>query len=387
MKTVLCIPHQPHRNLRVRAIEIASYLARTGDYRVLLLSWEPGQETRPHLISKLTIRGKEALQSATTLWQIEPDSDLENLFRVQMPYLLAPWPVCQRFNQYQAGRLIVREKVDAIINASAYHFPVPRNTGCRYIYDIVDDHISPDSGPHWQRTRQFTLGEMAKADHISVISHGLMKLAEDYGLGQKVERVPNGVNPLACASPEAVQSLRSKYRLAGCFTVAYIGNHGWWSGLHFLLDVFADFHRQHPESRLVVVGPGEEIAGLQRDYTSESVIFTGPVPPQEASAWFQVTDIGVLPFDLCPFTHNALPLKVLEYGAARKQVLASPLHELSVLALPFVQLLPLEKERWVQTLSAAAQHAPVWDSSWDEVVQAYDWQQVLQPIRQWLEAP
>ena len=98
-----------------------------------------------------------------------------------------------------------------------------------------------------------------------------------------------------------------------------------------------------------------------------------PVSPDEAAAWFHATDIGVLPFEPCPFTHNALPLKVLEYGAARKTVLASPLKELQTLQLPHVRLLPLERQAWAQALLDEAHSPTPWEPAWDAVIERYDW--------------
>lgn len=388
MKNILCIPHQPHRNLRVRTLEMAQYLAEAGNHQVFVLAWQPGEPGTWGAVGKLRTRLIEALISIRQPVRIEPDDAIPNLHWVRLPYLLAPWPWCQRFNRRQVTRFVNEHRIEAVINANAYHFPVPHQPGLRYIYDVVDDHLNEGSGPHWRRTRAFTLAELGKADAAAVISHGLQELVSGFGAGSKTHLIPNGVNLAAYrqADEDRVKAIRLEYGLDGRFAIVYIGNHGWWSGLAFLLSVFERFHRIVPDSKLLVVGPGGEVPTLERQSNREGVVFTGPVPPKDVAAWFHATDIGVLPFDLCSFTHHALPLKVLEYGAARKRVLASPLKELETLDLPFVERLPPDVDTWVRALVDEAKQPGSWQPDWDDVVANYDWQRVLSPLIPLLEA-
>jgi hypothetical protein len=117
------------------------------------------------------------------------------------------------------------------------------------------------------------------------------------------------------------------------------------------------------------------------------VIFTGPIPPEQIATCFQAVDIGVLPFQICPFTDNALPLKILEYGAARKRVLATPLKELKTLAFPHVSLLEPDPALWSAALEQEAKAPSPWNPGWDSVIAGYDWPLVLSNLPRLLEVP
>ncbi len=378
---VLVIPHQPHRNVKVRSLEMAAYLASRGRYRVYVLSWK--QYPFPYLtpLDKPFAKLAEALMTAKTPHRVTEENGIH---WVEMPYLLAPYPLCQRFNRSQLGQFIRLNNIQAVISANAYHFSVPKRSHRQvaYLYDVVDDHLSPASGPHWQRTRLFTLAECAKADRILTISHGLQALLAQEGHPNS-HRIPNGVDYEAFQRvPEAaIQAIRQKHNLQDRFVIGYIGNHGWWSGMRFLLQAYRKLRESIPHARLLITGPGEELPAIQRETRQEpDIIFTGPVPPTEIAAYFHAASVGVLPFDLNPFTHNALPLKVLEYGAARKRVLSTPLNELKTLALPHISLLDQDPELWAEALAREATTLPPWQGEWDAPLRAYDWGVVLQSM-------
>lgn len=361
---------------------MARHLADTGDYRVHVLSWRPCPFPYLTPIDKVVAKLLEALKTCATQHAVVEE---DGLHWVHMPYLLAPYPLCQRFNRSQLGQFIRQQNIRAVISANAYHFSVPKRShkDVLYLYDVVDDHLSPQSGPLWQRTRLFTLAECRKADRILTISHALQDTLAEEGFKNTV-RIPNGVDFSAFqdVSPEAVQAVRDRYGLQDRFVIGYIGNHGWWSGLRFLMDAFDRVRETLPHACLMIVGPGEELPALRKKAGSRNdVVLTGPVPPPEVAAYFHASSLGVLPFELNPFTHHALPLKILEYGAARKRVLATPLKELSTLALPHVSLLEPDPDIWAEALIREARQPTPWQPGWDAVIQDYDWPRLLAPLR------
>lgn len=383
MSRILIIPHQPHRNLKVRAVEMGKALSAWG-HEVFMLTWESHARPAASLPEKLLRKTLEAAKTAQTSCTITDESGLH---WVRLPYLLAPWPWCQPFNRNQLERFIREQRIDTVISGNAYHFPMPETPGLRRIYDVVDDHLSENSGPHWRRTRSFTLNELKKADTVTVISYALQEKLAELGYPAAV-RLPNGVDLPAFQGDQqaAVDAVRQRYQLDDCFTVGYIGNHGWWSGMDLLIRSFEKLQQELPQARLLIVGPGEDLNRYQAELSGNpNVIFTGPVPPAEISAYFQAIDLGVLPFDCCPFTDNALPLKILEYGAAQKQTLATPLKELQTLAFPHVRLLDPDPQVWADAMATQARHPDLWQPGWDRVIANYDWPLVLAPLRNLLE--
>ncbi len=376
---ILIIPHQPNRNVKVRAIELARHLSAQSEVEVYVLVWRVRGRHYPNLLNKLGFKLHEAYESAT----LQPKIRLEDGIRwVSIPHMLAPYPVNQWFNRRQVEKFIQLQGIQAVISGNAYHFPMPETADCARIYDVVDDHITPQSNAHWQRTREFTLKELKKADQILTISHALQAELEKLGYTNST-LIPNGVD-LAAFSPEmalSVAAIQERYEIQQRFTIGYIGNHGWWAGMDLLVDAFKQLHARLPESRLLIVGPGEEIGRYQRQESDRpEIIFTGAIPPVEIAAYFKACSIGVLPFTPCPFTDNAMPLKILEYGAAYKRVLATPLKELQTLQFPHVQLIEPDVERWAEALIDEALNPTPWNACWDDTIARYDWTRLWAPL-------
>lgn len=383
---ILIIPHQPNRNVKVRSLELARHLATQPQYEVYVLAWRIRSRIHPNWLSKLAFKVQESLESSTISKKIH----LEDGIRwVSVPHLLAPTPICQNFNHKQLQQFIKKHKIEALISANAYHFPMPNRKPMLRIYDVVDDHISRDSNPNWRHTRAFTLGELQKTKHILAVSHALQ--AELTALGYPSSTLlPNGVD-LASFEPsksmQAVAAIQQRYGLNNRFTVGYIGNHGSWAGLELLLAAFEKLQAQIPESRLLIVGPVEDLHRYQIEKPERpGVIFTGAVPPNEIAAYFQALNLGVLTSTPSPFRDKAMPLKILEYGAAQKPVFATPLQELQTLQFPHVRLLEADADVWGNALIQEALHPTLWNPVWTETIAQYDWTQVWSPLDAILKA-
>lgn len=385
---ILIIPHQAQRTVKVRAVEQARFLANLGRYRVYLLDWqpsEPSSQTGPWgLFLKCIRKAKELLQSLTIRPSItpEPTESGQTILRLTLPHALAPAGFSRWFNQRQLTKWISKNDIHIVLSSNAYHFPMPESSNISRIYDVVDDHLSPHSGPHWRQTQAFTRRELQKAHHTITISHALQTLLAKEGFPNSL-RIPNGVDMAAFqhVSQPAIDTIRQRHGLHHRFVIGYIGNHGWWGGIGFLLEAFQHLRQMLPQALLLIVGPGEDLPKYQAQVADcDDIIFTGPIPPSDIAAYFHAIDLGVLPFDLCPFTHNALPLKILEYGAAQKRVIATPLDELKTLQFPHVTLLEANPHQWANAMAELARNASPWPLSWDAAIAAYDWRTVLAPL-------
>jgi glycosyltransferase involved in cell wall biosynthesis len=376
---LLIIPHQPHRNVQVRTVEMAKYLAAHDGFEVFMLTWQASSRPSRNPAARLFNKAMEVRRTLNTPHRMTEEHGIR---WVTLPYLLAPDPLCQWYNGRQVERFVREHHIDLILSSNAYHFPTPKAAHLKTVYDVVDDHLSPGSGPVWPRTRAFTLNELSRADRIITISHALQDELAQLGFPHAL-RIPNGVHleRYHRPQPQAVQAIHDQYGLQNAFTIGYIGNHGWWSGMELLLDAFAIVQQTAPHSRLLIVGPGEELPHYQaRCANNPSIIFTGPIAPTEIVPYFQAIDLGVLPFQQCPFTDNAMPLKILEYGAARKPALATPLKELATLRFPHVSLLEPNSQRWADEILHVMQSPQPWLPAWDEALQPYDWHCILKAL-------
>jgi len=376
MKRILVIPHvSPSATLRIRSVEIAQRLARRAGFRVYVLDW-PEMPHANSFAAKLAIHASRLMQTSR-----QPRSFREEngIIYVGIPHLLSPYPLHIYFNKRSLAKFIREEHIDCVINANMHHFCMPRTvlSSVLYISDLVDDHLSLEPNRPWKKTRNTTLGELRKAHQIITISHALQDLLAKEGF-PKSTLIPNGVAYQGYQEDlsSQVEAIRKKHNLGGQFVIAYIGNHrGWYANTSFLVEVFREFHARHPRTRLLVVGPVQD--GEEEKFASDSIIFAGKVPVEEIIGYYQTCDLGVLPFKLSPFTENALPLKIIEYGAARKRVIASPLRELKTLAFPHVKLVPLDKKTWLDAWENEFQEQGTWKPDWDAVIQEYDWDVVV----------
>jgi hypothetical protein len=69
----------------------------------------------------------------------------------------------------------------------------------------------------------------------------------------------------------------------------------------------------------------------------KDILFIGEVSPLNVADYFKSVDIGLIPFMLNDFTHNAFPIKALEYGLAGSMVISTPLRVLKSKKLPFIK--------------------------------------------------
>jgi glycosyltransferase involved in cell wall biosynthesis len=149
----------------------------------------------------------------------------------------------------------------------------------------------------------------------------------------KVHVIPNGVNPNRFP-PDLKPSLPAP---PGTFTVGFAGSMKPWHGLGTLLDAFEQFHKSDPACRLLLVGDGAGREPLASEASSRglsgTVHFTGAVPPAEVPGLLASMDVGVAPY---PKNSNFYfsPLKVYEYMAAARPVVASRMGQLEKLIEP-----------------------------------------------------
>jgi glycosyltransferase involved in cell wall biosynthesis len=122
--------------------------------------------------------------------------------------------------------------------------------------------------------------------------------------------LPNGIAPqLLARAPEVAARARPAARP----TIGFLGYLGPW--LDF--DLLNEVARQFPEAELVLVGPADadrhdQLTALQR---LANVRFAGPVAYDRVAATLATFDVGLIPFQVIPYTRAVNPLKLYEYAA------------------------------------------------------------------------
>jgi glycosyltransferase involved in cell wall biosynthesis len=200
----------------------------------------------------------------------------------------------------------------------------------------------------------------------------------------KVHVVPNGISPERF--PEKVEP--ALLAPPGVFTVGFVGTLKAWHGVSVLAEAFAQLHAQEPQTRLLIVGDGPEREKIDEELAAAGLAaashFTGTVSPNEVPALLASMDVAVAPYPKLQQFYFS-PLKVFEYLAAGRPVVASRLGQLETLIMPEVtgllvppgdptalaaalRRLKVEPELRAR-LGRAGRDAVLRDHTWDQVVQ------------------
>lgn len=110
------------------------------------------------------------------------------------------------------------------------------------------------------------------------------------------------------------------------FVVGFSGSLKMWHGIDILLLAFQQFHRESPDTRLLIVGDGPKrgwaegfVAGAG---LSDAVIFSGWMPHVLLPGYIARMDIATAPYPASD-THYFSPLKLYEYLAVGRPIVAS----------------------------------------------------------------
>jgi glycosyltransferase involved in cell wall biosynthesis len=115
--------------------------------------------------------------------------------------------------------------------------------------------------------------------------------------------------------------------LDGKLIVSFVGSFQLWHGIDLLVESFAKVHQQIPKSKLLLVGDGPARKNIEEKFESlgigSSVQITGLVPQKKIPEILAAVDVAVIPYPELPNELWFSPLKLYEYMAAGKAIVAS----------------------------------------------------------------
>jgi glycosyltransferase involved in cell wall biosynthesis len=358
-KNLLVIPHTSLLpNLVTRGEALARGLA--SEFDVFLLSWRSGAIHEPSVSARVASR-------LGGLFTSERVFRRANITVIEVPFIYvrrSGLGLVRAVNTWIVNRAVRKHGIDLVINQLA--LVNSKNLNVPHIIDIVD-LPSPAEITRWSRQAKGAAG-------ITTITAGITEELAAHGMDAEV--IPNGADFERFRLADGGKT-RAEFGLGGRFVVGYIGNHAEWSGLLFLLDVFKGVKAVIPGASLLVVGMGSEIPKAKAKVAREDirdVLFTGPVNVAGVADYFKAIDVGVLPFELDPHAALSFPIKVIEYGAAHKIVVASPLRVLKEIELPNVRIVDRDVGGWTEAIIRTRDAE--WDPAWDGHVEAYDWRNI-----------
>ena len=215
----------------------------------------------------------------------------------------------------------------------AAHWPSVRRhlTHPRFIFEM-NGLPSIELKHHYSRLPSRTLAKIRRmeqaalhaADRVITVS----QVGADHLVGrgvppEKIAVIPNGIDPALFFPDPAVQPAPE---------ILYVGTLAAWQGLPTLIRALPMVRQQHPvRLRIVGAGKADRVAALAAEVArlglTESVIFHGPAAHESVPALMRAAAVCVAPLraDDRNLSQGACPLKVLEYMACGRPVIASDL--------------------------------------------------------------
>lgn len=226
--------------------------------------------------------------------------------------------------------------------ASNYEAALPaliaaRRLGIPFCYEVrgLWEYTAASKKVGWEQTERFELDRRLEAytavhaDRVFTLTKALAAELVCRGEAEnRIELMPNAVNLSVFTKVERDQALAGELGVgANTFVCGYIGSVVKYEGLDDLIAAMPTLIRQVPDSRLLVVGDGEELVKLREQAAqlgvANQVVFTGKVPHGDVTRYFSLLDAIALPRK--PYTVCKLvsPLKPFEAMAMRVPLVVS----------------------------------------------------------------
>jgi len=166
-----------------------------------------------------------------------------------------------------------------------------------------------------------------ESDLILPISKWLKDHLIEQGIkGSKIMPVSSGVDIEAFLNKEG-KDIRKRYDLSNSKVIIYVGTLDKARGLKVLIQAFSKVKQKNEGVKLLVIGRGSDEQHLKRLATKlgikNDVVFTGRVPQPEVPDFIASADIGVAPGPPLSFYKVGSPIKMFEYMAMAKPVVAN----------------------------------------------------------------
>ena len=173
-------------------------------------------------------------------------------------------------------------------------------------------------------------------DGLSAASDAIRELAVERGFPEKyIVKTPVGADLVQFHPDNDGTLLRadSRYNIGNSPMVLYLGQLEGAAYVETFLQAALTVKKSFPGAKFVVVGGGILLKKLKKLAVQlnldEEVIFTGYIPSNEVPKFVAAADVAIACLDDYPNTRCKSPLKIAEYMAAGKAIVASNVGEVS----------------------------------------------------------
>lgn len=209
----------------------------------------------------------------------------------------------------------------------------------------------------------------------------------------KIAILPNGVDLRPFENRPLPQEARRQLGLGEGPTIMFVGGFQPWHGLETLLTSFAMVAGRFRNAKLVFVGDGPVRPGVETKIVSlglsAQVRLAGSVPNSQVPLWLAAADVVVAPYGRLPHTLWFSPLKLYEYMAAGKAIVASRAGQIAQVIRPGHNGLLFEPDNSTQLaeaindlLSDPAGREQLGQNARQQAIEQHSWQQYTHRLEQ-----
>lgn len=262
---------------------------------------------------------------------------------------------------------------------------------------LLERHLigEPLKGLQGWLARHMAKFSFATADRLICVSeaaaqHFITQWAIDPA---KIAVLPNGVNLQPFENSPAPAIARQQLGLAEGPTIMFVGSFQPWHGLETLLTSFAIVAGRFRTAQLILVGDGPVRPAISAKIAvlglSAQVHLPGSVPNRQIPLWLAAADVVVAPYGRLPYTLWFSPLKLYEYMAAGKAIVASASGQIAEVIRPGHNGLLFEPDNVIQLAQAIndllndpAGRQQLGQNSRQQAIQQHSWQQYTHRLEQ-----
>lgn len=210
-----------------------------------------------------------------------------------------------------------------------------KHLGIPLIYEVNGDLVEEYAqlGIHLSRV-QWAISKFInrlmflKASRVVAVSQTLQEqLIRRWQISpSQVTVVDNGAQVDLFANSKGTEETRTRYGLNNGPVIMFVGSFKPWHGLDLLVESFRIVAKKHTGAKLALVGDGPVRPDLESQLHSwelqERTVFTGVVKHQDVAALLSTAEVAVVNPKVSPAASAQSPLKLFEYMAAGKAIVA-----------------------------------------------------------------
>lgn len=231
--------------------------------------------------------------------------------------------IMRKHNSKSLKKIINKINPDVVFYSDAcYFFPAFENTSYSQVIDIQDDvdwSKFPISLQSYEKTYRGI--QYKKMDIRYIVSQNAL-INTEKNIGKfPFKVIYNGAdfNEIRQDFSKEITEVKDKFNLHNKYILTHIGS-ATWVDPEFTKKLFSKIWKTDQSILLILVGSMAKV-------NLPNIINVGMVPANESYIYYNLTDLGILLKDSknSDFLYNSVPLKNIQYAAAKKPVVSFPI--------------------------------------------------------------